>query len=137
MDMSVSVRFENEAIGLDDSGRSQFGDLPGIHVQPFGEHCVGLFAERWRRVLAAGDIHEVDGWVFHDLRRTARSLMSRAGVRPDVAEKVLGHTLQGVERVYDRHAYVEEKGEAVAKLAGLLGLILNPPQANVVHLKTS
>jgi len=29
-------------------------------------------------------------WVLHDLRRTARSLMSRAGVPSDIAERVLG-----------------------------------------------
>ena len=29
-------------------------------------------------------------WVHHDLRRTGRSLMSRAGVLPDIAERVLG-----------------------------------------------
>jgi integrase len=36
-------------------------------------------------------------WQLHDLRRTARSLMSRAGVLPHIAERVLGHSLQGVE----------------------------------------
>ena len=44
-------------------------------------------------------------WVLHDLRRTARSLISRAGVRPDIAERVLGHAISGVEGVYDRHSY--------------------------------
>jgi integrase len=38
-------------------------------------------------------------WTLHDLRRTARSLMSRAGVRPDVAERTLGHVMSGVEGV--------------------------------------
>ena len=28
-------------------------------------------------------------WIFHDLRRSARSLMSRAGVSADIAERVL------------------------------------------------
>jgi hypothetical protein len=37
--------------------------------------------------------------VLHDLRRTARSLMSRAGVRPDIAERALGHAIPGVEGV--------------------------------------
>ena len=36
-------------------------------------------------------------WVNHDLRRTARSLMSRAGVPPRHAEMALGHTIAGVE----------------------------------------
>ena len=39
----------------------------------------------------------VTNWTIHDLRRTARSLMSRAGVRPDIAERVLGHAIRGVE----------------------------------------
>ena len=78
----------------------------------------------------------VQDWVFHDLRRTARSLMSRAGVRPNIAERVMGHSIGGVEGVYDRHAYVDEKAEAVASLAGLLRLILNPPKGNVVGYRT-
>jgi integrase len=66
-------------------------------------------------------------WGLHDLRRTARSLMSRAGVRPDIAERVLGHAIGGVEGVYDRHSYREEKAEALKRLAALLGTIINPP----------
>jgi integrase len=74
-------------------------------------------------------------WRLHDLRRTARSLMSRAGVSADVAEMVLGHKLGGVRGVYDRHSYAAEKREALEKLAGLIGLILNPPAHNVVRLE--
>lgn len=73
-------------------------------------------------------------WRIHDLRRTARSLMSRAGVRPDIAERVLGHAIQGVEGVYDRHSYREEKAHALAALAGLIDTIVNPPAGNVVRL---
>ena len=73
-------------------------------------------------------------WQLHDLRRTARSLISRAGVRPDVAERVLGHAIRGVEGVYDRHGYKEEKGHALRALAGLLENILRPPADNVVAL---
>ena len=32
----------------------------------------------------------VTDWTLHDLRRCARSLLSRTGVRPDIAERVLG-----------------------------------------------
>jgi integrase len=65
-------------------------------------------------------------WQLHDLRRTARSLMSRAGVRPDVAERVLGHVQQGVQGVYDRHEYREEKAHALRALAALIEGILRP-----------
>jgi len=73
--------------------------------------------------------------VIHDLRRTARSLMSRAGVRPDVAERVLGHALQGVEGIYDRHCYSDEKAAALATLAALVDRILAGPSDNVVDLR--
>jgi integrase len=59
-------------------------------------------------------------WTLHDLRRTARSLMARAGVSADVAERCLAHVIPGVRGVYDRHAYLEEKRDAFAKLAGLV-----------------
>jgi integrase len=73
-------------------------------------------------------------WVLHDLRRTARSLMSRAGISSDIAEMVLGHKLAGVRGIYDRHSYAAEKRAALEKLAGLVALILNPSKDNVVHI---
>jgi integrase len=73
-------------------------------------------------------------WGLHDLRRTARSLMSRAGVRPDIAERVLGHVMNGVEGIYDRHRYDEEKAHALKALAGLIEKIVNPAGGNVLEL---
>jgi len=73
-------------------------------------------------------------WQFHDLRRTARSLMSRAGIRPDIAERVLGHAIRGVEGTYDRHQYREEKAHALNALAALIESIINPSD-NVVALR--
>ena len=66
------------------------------------------------------------GWTLHDLRRTARSLMSRAGVPADHAERCLGHVIGGVRGVYDRHGYREEMLLAYEKLAGLIGRIVDP-----------
>jgi hypothetical protein len=63
--------------------------------------------------------------------------MSRAKVPRDVAERVLGHVLPGVEGIYDRHSYVQEKADALAKLAGLIALILDPPSENVVPIGTA
>ncbi|MFI5022495.1 MAG: tyrosine-type recombinase/integrase [Alphaproteobacteria bacterium] len=64
-------------------------------------------------------------WVLHDLRRTARSLMSRAGVPSDIAERVLGHAIPGVRGIYDRHSYEAEKRDALERLANLVNRILN------------
>jgi integrase len=74
----------------------------------------------------------IPGWTLHDLRRTARSLMSRASIAPNIAERVLGHTIKGVEQVYDRHHYDAEKTHALEALAGLIERIVNPPQGDTV-----
>lgn len=71
-------------------------------------------------------------WTLHDLRRTARSLMSRAKVPADHAERVLGHVIGGVRETYDRYEYVKEKHDALQSLADLIDRILNPPVDNVL-----
>jgi hypothetical protein len=50
--------------------------------------------------------------------------MSRAGVLPHIAERVLGHVQEGVQGVYDRHEYRGEKANALKMLAGLIENIL-------------
>lgn len=77
----------------------------------------------------------VTGWTLHDLRRTARTLMVRANVRPDVAERVLGHVIGGVAGVYDRHDYLAEKRHALEALAGEVRRILAEPPGNVVPIR--
>jgi integrase len=74
-------------------------------------------------------------WTIHDLRRTARSLMSRAGVQADHAERALGHVIAGVRATYDRHAYLDEKRTAFEALATLVAKILNPT-SNIEQLAT-
>jgi integrase len=70
-------------------------------------------------------------WTYHDLRRTARSLMSRAGVPSDHAERVLAHVINGVRRIYDRHEYRAEKLDALEKLSALVERILHPAKTVV------
>jgi integrase len=97
-----------------------------------GEHPFRSYARLKRRMEAAS---KVTGWRLHDLRRTARSLMSRAGANSDVAEMVLGHTLKGVRGTYDRHSYHSEKAHALEALAHQIELITNPPKDNVRQYK--
>jgi integrase len=54
-----------------------------------------------RHKQAVDEVSGVMGWTIHDLRRTARSLMSRAGVNADIAERSLGHVIGGVRGIYD------------------------------------
>jgi integrase len=121
--------------------------LPGmaldiINARPRFASNPYVFAARggayWRRYSeAVKELPPLPHWTLHDLRRTARSLMSRAGVRPDIAERVLGHAIGGVEGVYDRHHYQEAKADALKRLAGLIDAIINPPADNVVSLRAA
>jgi integrase len=92
-----------------------------------------------RRVLAelrqSYPAAAVPNWTLHDLRRTARSLMSRASVPSDHAERCLGHVLPGVRGTYDRYEYFNEKKRAFEALAALVDRIVNPPAGNVVPLR--
>ena len=86
-----------------------------------------MLAERCKIAAAYGDDVDkitVPGWTIHDLRRTARSLMSQVGVAPDHAERALGHVIGGVRGVYDRHAYRKEKRQAFEALAARIDHIL-------------
>jgi integrase len=77
----------------------------------------------------------LENWTLHDLRRTARSLMSRAKVPTDHAERALGHVMGGVRETYDRHEYLDEKCAAFEALATLVSRIINPA-ANIEQLAT-
>ena len=74
----------------------------------------------------------LENWTLHDLRRTARSLMSRVGVPERHAEQCLGHVIGGVQGIYDRHKYLDEMRMAYEKLAALIERIVTPTGDNVV-----
>jgi integrase len=98
-----------------------------------GKRAISGFT-KFKRKLE--QVSGTSGWGLHDLRRTARSLMSRAGVNSDIAERCLGHVIGGVRGVYDRHSFIDEKRLAFEKLAALIESIVNP-QENVVPLRAA
>jgi integrase len=104
--------------------QTRFANNPYI----FAGHGNGPFNSfgRCKQALDAMLPKEMPHWQLHDLRRTARSLLSRAEVRPEHAERVLGHALKGVEAVYDRHAYRNEKADALKRLSELIQGIVHP-----------
>jgi integrase len=76
----------------------------------------------------------VTGWTLHDLRRTGRTLCSRAGADPDHAELAYGHAVPGVRGVYDVWQYRDEKLRVFELLAAQIERIVHP-QDNVVALR--
>jgi integrase len=125
------------AIKLPTMAREIIEAIPHLGENPHifagrGNACINGFSKSkldFDKKLPAG----TPAWQIHDLRRTARSLLARAGVRPDIAERVLGHAIPGVEGIYDRHRYDVEKADALAKLAALIDAIVHP-QPNVIPL---
>jgi integrase len=93
-----------------------------------------LLAAMKKQVKKGAKVEPIPNWTLHDLRRTAKTLMARAGVRPDISERVLGHVIAGVEGTYDRHSYEDEKRDALEKLAAMIERILNPLPSNVETL---
>ena len=104
----------------------KLGENPYVFAGRGSGHMNGFSKAK---ALFDAKLPDVKPWVIHDLRRSARSLLSRANVRPDIAEKVLGHVAQGVEAVYDRHDYAGEKADALKRLAALIETILHPRRA--------
>ena len=96
-----------------------------------GTCALGNFAERKKAFDAACGVR---GWVIHDLRRAARTLLSRAGISADIAERCLGHSLTGVRATYDRHEYETEKRHAFEALAALVERVTRPPSDTVVSI---
>jgi integrase len=96
-----------------------------------GSHPLGKFDIRKKQLDAASGVY---GYVLHDLRRTSRTLLSRAGVSADVAEMCLGHALGGVRGTYDRHAYASEKRRAFEALAQMIERVVWPPEPKVADM---
>jgi integrase len=96
------------------------------YVFPGTRKSISGFARRKARLDKQCGVSD---WTVHDLRRTARSLLSRAGISSDIAEMCLGHTLTGVRSVYDRHAYASEKAAAFESLAALISQVVGSDSA--------
>jgi integrase len=102
----------------------QLGDNPFVLAGRGDAHINGF--SKSKKAFDAKLPKGIPAWMLHDLRRSARSLMARAGVSNDHAERVLGHARPGVEGIYDRHRYRDEIGTALQKLATLIDSIVHP-----------
>lgn len=77
---------------------------------------VGSAISRYLLPLMKG----VEPFVVHDFRRTARTHLEALGTLPHIAERCLNHKIKGVEGIYNRHDYFEERKEALQKWADVL-----------------
>jgi len=106
--------------------RPRFASNPYVFAGP-----AGYYQSYGRgKVLLDKATGPLPHWQLHALRRTARSGMSRLGIRSEVAENLLGHVQPGVVGVYNQYQYVEEKAQALRQLAGLIQSILRNDDAD-------
>ncbi|EDT7030213.1 tyrosine-type recombinase/integrase [Salmonella enterica] len=77
----------------------------------------------------------VPNFTIHDFRRTARTHLAALGVDPVVAERCLNHKIKGVEGIYNRHQYFNERKAALNLWADLLLTLEQGEDYNVTPIK--
>ena len=74
---------------------------------------------------------DAEDWRFHDLRRTMATNMAIMRIQPHIIEAVLNHKtgiVSGVAATYNRHAYFDEKREALYLWAKKVEEMTTPSQ---------
>ena len=79
--------------------------------------------------------HGLPHFTVHDLRRTLRTQLGALGIAPHIAERALNHKLTGVEAVYDRHDYFEERKQALEQWAAVVESIEGDSRVVPIGLK--
>lgn len=113
---------EPNVVPLSRWGRALFGAGNESWVFPSARgdgprlgHIVVLYRDiRARMQSLAPEAYEVKAWTPHDLRRVIRTHMARLRVRREIAERVIAHKPSGVEAIYDRYEYLDEKRDALS-----------------------
>lgn len=115
----------------------RFVDNPFVFAAQTRKTKYGYFNSWGERKADLDELlaRDMPHWKIHDLRRTARTLMARAGVADHIAKLASGHTLGGMDQIYNRFDYLEEKSDALARVASLIDKIINPPPANVIEMR--
>lgn len=115
------------AIEVIERARVLSGDCPFVFRSSFKDASPITRAALSRAVLRhLKQMGIEEPFTPHDLRRTLRTRLAELGVSDIVAERVIGHKLQGMLGVYNRHHYDLEKRQALekweAKLRQIVGL---------------
>lgn len=76
--------------------------------------------EQGRKKPGPNYMGDIAHFTVHDLRRTFRSQVSALGFSGSVGERAINHSLKGVEGIYDRYDYYEERRQAHQKVADVI-----------------
>lgn len=56
---------------------------------------------------------DIEPFCIHDFRRTARTHLAALGIESHIAERCLNHKPKGIEGIYNRHDYLDERRDAL------------------------
>lgn len=76
----------------------------------------------------------VSDWVIHDFRRTMRTHLFALPVQDLVRELVIAHAKPGLPKVYDQHAYQNEKRHCLSRWEKRLISIVEPRPGGMADL---
>jgi integrase len=106
------------AVPLTQTARDTLASLTNYGAEAFiftttgGQSSSSNFAKVKREI---DRLSGASGWTIHDIRRTVRSKFAELRVAREVARKVMNHEDGKVDRIYNRHEYLIEKREALAR----------------------
>ena len=126
------VPLSTKALALvKDLPRFRGGDY--VLTTTHGRRPISGYSKMKRRldatILRSG---KIDPWCLHDLRRTVYThLTGQCKVSEFIADRVLGHAMPGLQRVYNQYRYLDEKAAALETWANDLTTILGEASENV------
>jgi integrase len=121
---------------LEDIPRFEKGDY--LFSTTFGAKPVNGFSKakvRLDKSMFEQMKKPLEPFVIHDIRRTMRTGLSALPIPDMVRELMIAHARPGLHKVYDQHAYLDEKRQGFELWGARLRSIVTPPPANVVELK--
>ncbi|MBT5825514.1 MAG: tyrosine-type recombinase/integrase [Gammaproteobacteria bacterium] len=123
----------NELIGLSESSKwllparkAQDRRLPHI--------CESTLNVALKKVLNAMP-EGMEPFTIHDFRRTARTHIESLGFPPHIGERCINHKIKGVEGVYNRYDYFDERAKALQALANFIESCEGDVGFNVIPFK--
>jgi integrase len=103
---------------------------PKDHWHLLGKTTRGGFRGFGRLKTRLDQASRVTAWRWHDLRRTARTGMTRLGVPREHAEAAINHVSgrSALERTYDRHDYAPEVLAALTRWQEHVAELVKPEE---------
>src|SRR5262245_1172418 len=91
----------------------------------FASEKTGRAFNGWGKSVTALERAASVTFTPHDLRRTCRTLMSRLGVEPDIAELAIGHKRTGLDRLYNFDQAWQLRCDAFARVSDHVATLLD------------